>query len=141
MAAGEAHGSENAAASLGLVRLLRVWSTISLSEDPSVVADDAVKQATLWAATGHERDARFRVGFVTTHSDADMTVVGREANLLPLLTDLARRGFRYHVDARTEADASLLESVYGEGGSREWVFLRVEHDPDGDWRLDGEGAA
>lgn len=141
MASGEARRSENAAVRLGLVRLLRAWSTISLSEDPGVVADDAVKQARLWAATGHEGDARFRVEFGVTYSDADMAVVGREENLLPVLTDLAHQGFRYHVDARTEADARWLEYVYGEGGSREWVFLRVEHDADGDWRLDGEEEA
>ncbi|MDP9488335.1 MAG: hypothetical protein M3Q49_21550 [Actinomycetota bacterium] len=100
-------------------------------------AEDAVKQARLWEATGQEEDRRFGVAFGTTYSDMDMAVVGREENLLPVLVDLAHRGFRYHVDARTEADAGWLDSVYGEEGSREWVFLRVEHDEGGDWRLDG----
>lgn len=106
----------------------RVWSTISVGETPDVLADDAVKQARLWEAVGRDKDSRFRVSFGDTYSDADMSVVGREEDLLPLLADLAHRGFRYHLDTQTAEDADRLDALYGESEPVDHVFAYVEHD-------------
>lgn len=119
-------------------RLLRAWATISLSEDPDVLAKDARKQAELWHAAGREEDERLAVSFGEKWSDADMAVVAWEDDLLPVLTDLAHRGWRYHVDARTEEHADVLDAAHGEDGSGERLLAHVEHDPDGDWCLDGQ---
>lgn len=121
-------------------RLLRAWATMGLSETPDVVAEDARKQAELWEATSGkpgEEDERFAVSFGATYSDSDMAVVGREGDLLPVLTDLAHRGFRCHVDTLTEEHADELYDRLGEDGSGEYVLAYVEHDPDGDWSLPG----
>lgn len=57
-----------------------------------------------------------------------MSVVGSEEVLLPLLTDLAHRGFRYHVDTQTLEDADRLGALYGESGPVDHVFAYVAHD-------------
>lgn len=101
-----------------------------------VVAEDANKQAALWRVA--EDDTAFRVVFGDTWSDADLAVVGREEDLLSVLTDLAHRGLRYHVDTRTEADAERLDGVYGEGGSGDYLMAHVEHDESGDWNPAGD---
>lgn len=115
--------------------LIRVWSTISLEEPPDVVAEDAAKQHRLWEATGEERDPRFDTRFGERYSNADLMVVGRERDLLPILVDLAHRGWRFQVDADTKENADRLDALHGEGGSGEWVLALVGHDPSGYWSL------
>lgn len=118
--------------------LLRVWSTLTLEDTPDNVAADALKQARLWEAVGSGEDARFGVTSGSTYSDSDLTVLGREEDLLPVLTDLAYRGYRFHVDTRTEEDADRLAALHGEGGSRGYLLARVEHDTSGNWSMNSE---
>lgn len=127
---------------------IRAWTTIDLSDPPDLLARDAVKQAALWDATSRGLDDRFTVFFDTARSDADMAVVGREEDLLPLLADVIRRlqhmdyRGRFHADAPTRADAERLYDCYTEGAPNpgNWVLATVEHDPEGCWELPADNA-